>query len=252
MTHNLKRKLILFIILITCISPAAGESIRIVTIKVAPFGFNDANGKPTGMMFDISNRIAEEAGFDYTNTLLPYARTIMKLQRGQADFVLRFSNEQLSVIAEPLSSIISMPIILLSQAGNALKTLEHLHGKTVGVIRGGAFDNNFDNDTAIIKYDTNDYSQIIKMLIRGRLDAGIGTNVGLYFSASKLGIKPEVFNPPLHLSAKDFILHFSKRNKNTKTKDALKNSVEKLKASGEIKNIVNSYMGKFKWETPTN
>jgi len=229
----------------------AGESLKIVTIEVAPFGFTGSDGKPAGMMFDISNLIAEEAGLKYTNKIVPYARTVIELQSGNADFVLRFDNDKLGAIAVPVASVISFPIIVLSRAGSTFKALKKLHGKTVGVVRGGEFDRNFDNDSAINKYDTNDYSQMIKMLIRGRLDAGIGTNIGLYYNASKLGIKPEVFSPPMNLSSKEFLLHFSKINSNGKTISRLKGTVEKLKKNGEIKKIVNKYMGRFKWDIST-
>lgn len=122
-----------------------------------------------------------------------------------------------------------MPIIILTQTGATFKTLNSLHGKTVGLVRGGKFDVNFDNDAVIKKYEAHDYTQILKMLVLGRLDGGIGTNVGLYYSANKLGIKPEALSSPINLSSKSFLLHFSKRNTDTKTMDALKASVEKLK-----------------------
>lgn len=230
------------------ILPLAGQTIKIDTIKVAPFGFTGDEGEPTGMMFEISNKIAEEAGLKYTNIIVPYARTILELRDGKADFVLRYSNDQLPAIAVPVTSIISMHNIILSREGISFKSLENLHGKIIGRVRGGKFDVNFDNDTAINKFEANDYEQMLQMLMKGRLDGVIGSNVGLYYSAKKVGITPEELSLPLYLNSKDFILHFSRKNFDINTMNKLKNSVEKLKRTSEFKKIVNKYMGSFKWD----
>lgn len=239
-------KLMSLVTLFISVFPLWGQTLKIETINVAPFGYIGNDGKSTGMMFEISNSIAEAAGLKYTNKIIPYARTIIHLQQGKSDFVLRFTNEQLPAIAVPLVSVITMPIIILSKAGTHYRSIKDLHGQTVGVVRGGEFDVNFDNNTAINKVEVNNYTQMLKLLIKGRIDACIGTNVGLYYNAMQLGIKPEILNSPLHLSSKDFVLHFSKKKMDTKTMAILKKSVKKLKSNGEIQKIVNKYIGDFK------
>jgi len=243
---------LLLMVLMIFTFPLHGQSIKIETINVAPFGFIGSDGKPTGMMFEISNKIAEEAGFEYTNKIVPYARTIVHLTTGKSDFVLRFSNSKLPAVAVPLVSIIAMQNILLFNTSNPFKDLESLSGKSVGVVRGGKFDVNFDNNTAINKVNVNNYSQMLQMLTNKRLDGIIGSNVGLYYNAKKLGITQDEFSPPLLLNSKDFVLHFSKKNSDVEVMNRLKASVEKLKKTGEFKKIVNKYMGNFKWEISTD
>lgn len=250
MKKNIFLKKILVIMIIFSFSVVAvnAKTLKIDTIDVAPFGFLDKDGKPTGMMYEISNRIAEEAGMQYSNDIVPYPRTILDLESGSADFVLRFNNEKLPQIAVPVISIIAMPTIVVGKSSTNFKSLEDLHGKTVGLLRGGKFDDKFDADTAIKKYDAKDYEQILKMIMVDHLDAGIGSNVGLYYSASKAGIKQADLGQPLVLSSKDFILHFSKKTADQKTMDALKAAVERLQKQDEIKKIINKYMGDYKWE----
>jgi ABC-type amino acid transport substrate-binding protein len=139
-----------------------------------------------------------------------------------------------------------MPIIILSRAGSHYRGLKDFHGKTVGVVQGGEFDVNFDNDAAINKVEVNNYTQMLKLLIRGRIDGCIGTSVGLYYNTKQLGIKPKILNSPLQLNYKDFVLHFSKKKINIQTIEILKKSVEKLQSNGEIQKIVNKYIGDFK------
>ncbi len=55
----------LFAILATLLvlaGQALGAPLRIATILGAPWGFIGSDGQPTGMMYEIGNRIAEVAG----------------------------------------------------------------------------------------------------------------------------------------------------------------------------------------------
>ncbi len=221
--------------------PAFGESLKISTIQGPPWGFVGSDGKPTGMMYEIGNRIAEVAGLSYTNVLVPYARTALDIENGHADLVLRFGNEHLMRFAIPVSNVVAMPIILIGPSGTAYKNLKELHGKTVGVIRTSKYVEQFDNDTAIHKYAVNDYVVMTKMLASRRMDAGVGSSVGLLYGAYMAGLKAEDLGTPLVLGHNDFILFISKKNANPETIQALKESVKKLTASGEIKTIVAKY-----------
>lgn len=216
-------------------------------MDVTPFGFLNKN-KPTGMMFEAGSRIAEEAGLEYTNTIVPYARTIIALQNGNADFVLRYSNEILPSIAVPLVSIITIQNVILFRADTNIKDLESLQGKTVARVRGGRYDVNFAKNENITKVEVNNYSQMLRMLMAGRIDGAIGSNVGLYYNARQLGITQEMLGKPMLLDQKDIVLHFSKKNTDSKIRERLKRSVEKLKNDNEFKNIVNKYMGNFNWD----
>lgn len=227
------------------VMPVWGQTLKIETIDGPPWGFVGADGKPAGMMFEISNRIAEEAGLPYTNTLVPYARTAADITHGVADFILRFSNDELLLGAVQVATIVSMPIIAVGPAGTRYRSLEELHGKTVGIVRGGHYDDKFDNDVAIQKYGAKDYVQITKMLAHKRLDAGVGSNIGLYYSAHVAGIRPQELGEPLVLGRKDFILHFSKKNANPETTKALKSAVDKLIKRGEVKKIIRKYLGDY-------
>lgn len=257
LAYVFSRSPILRVILAATLALALAGSIfaadlKIETISVAPFGMLGDDGKPTGMMYEISNKIAETAGLKYTNTLVPYARSVIGVSEGTADFVLRFSNPELQAAAFQLASIATMPTIIISKKGMPFATLDALHGKTVGMLRGGVFDDKFAKDEAIKKFEANDYDQILKMLFADRFEAAIGSNVGLYYIANKQGIAPEALSAPLILTTQDFILHFSKKNVNEATKTALKNAVEKLRKDGTIDKIISKYMGAYKWKVAGN
>lgn len=225
---------------------AMSKTLNIVTIQLAPFGFFTADKKPTGMMYEIGNLIAEEAGIAYKNKVLPYARTSNAVANGEADFVLRFTNEQLSQDAIQVVSVVAMRNIVVGLAGTEYRSLEDLHGKTVANLRDAAFDKDFSADKQIIKVDTKEYNQGLKMMFKRRVDGIVGSNVGIYYTAHTMNYSPSQLGEPLYLSTKHFWLHYSKRNTDEKIIAALKAATIKLQEQGLIQQIVEKYMGEFK------
>lgn len=192
-------------------------------------------------MYEIGNRIAEEAGFSYTNALVPYPRTAVEIEHGSADFVLRFGNDQMARDAVPVAAVADMPIILIGPAGTRFDHLNDVRGKTVGTVRTSKYVEQFDLDTAIQKYAVKDYVVMTRMLVLRRLDAGVGSSVGLFYGAYTAGVKPEELGIPLVLGRNEFILFFSKKTAKPETIAKLKEAVGKLIASGEITQIIDRY-----------
>ncbi len=241
----------LLIVLLSLALPGSGafaKNLRIVTIESAPFGFVGDDGQSTGMMYEISNLIAQEAGFTYSNTIFPYARTAKEVSNGRADFVVRYGDPELTSNAVQVARVLSLPTIVVSKPSLELRTLKDLHGKTVAHPRGGWFDDNFERDTAIRTFQTNDYSISLKMLMADRVDAAIGSSVGIYYNAHLLGLNKNQLGRPLVLGAQHFELHFSKQTADDATISALRDAVARLNQRNEIKKIVNKYMRTFDWD----
>lgn len=245
--------MILGVLTLSWTAPSAlAKELRIVTIASAPFGFLDQAGTPSGMMYEISNLIAAEAGFTYTNQITPYPRTALAVARGDADFVLRYGSAELSTGAIQVARILSLPTIVVGKPSSRFRTLSDLHHKLVGTPRGGRFDEAFDDDEAIKKYPVSDYSQMLRMLLSDRLDAALGSSVGLFYNAQLLGIKKEQLGQPLVLSTQTFELHFSKTTADEETIAALKSAVARLKSRHAIKKIIDKYVSTFDWDLKPN
>lgn len=221
-------------------------ALRIATIDGPPWGFVDGDGKPTGMMFEIGNRIAQEAGLTSTNQLTPYARIAPEMAHGKTDIVLRFSSEEMVQVAVPVATVVSMPVIAIGGAGSRFQTLADLHGKTVGVVRKSRYTDAFDNDPLIRKYEADNYLQIVRMLKMKRLDAGVGAGAGLLYSAFLAGVRPEELSAPLVIGSNDFVLHLSKANTSPELAGALGAAVKRLNQRGEIKKIIDRYLGEYR------
>lgn len=227
---------------------AWAKELRIVTIESAPFGFIGKDGKPTGMMYEIGNLIATEAGFTSTNQITPYARSAHVVARGDADFVLRYRSAELAEGAIPVAGVLSLPTIVVGKPTLKLRNLADLRGKLVGTPRGGRFDDAFDAESEVQKYQVSDYSQMLKMLMNERIDAALGSSIGLFYNAHLLSIRKDQLGKPLVLSTQTFELHFSKKMADEETIAALKAAVARLKSRNDIRRVVDKYLNSFDWE----
>ena len=186
------------------------EELRIDTIQMPPLGFVTEDGQNTGLLYEISNRIAEETGLSYTNQIVPFARMIAELERGDADFSIFFRSAKNDQISIPVATLLSLKNIVIGLKGTQFDSLESLHGKLVARVRGAIYDDAFNQDDAIKKFDTIDYAQGITMLMNKRVDACIGPEIGLLFTAKQLGYARENLGEPLVLNTKDAWMQYSK------------------------------------------
>ncbi|MEA9358433.1 transporter substrate-binding domain-containing protein [Bacteriovorax sp. PP10] len=217
------------------------KELQIETSEIYPFGHIDEKGNNAGLIYEISNRIAENAGFTYKNKIIPFPRTILDLKNGNADFVIRYTNEEMLKVAIQVAPTVGFSTIILSNFGVNYKSLDDLHGKTVGVIRGGVFDDRFFADNLIIKFEVRDYEQMFSMLLAKRIDAAIGIDIGLYSTARKLKISKSLLGTPLYLQKKYFILNYSKKNVDEKTIKILKQTINKMREKGDFERIEKKY-----------
>ena len=179
-------------------------------MDLKPGGFLDEQKHPAGMFYEIGKRIIEETDLAAEYEVVPYARAINYVETGVADMVIMLPNEPLKQGAIEVANLFSFEHVILGPAGSHYTSLQDLHGKVIGKIRGAKYDETFDADAAITKYEVNTYEQLIKMLIAQRLDGVIGTKDLFYIHAQKLGYEFSQFSEPFVLNRKDVVLFLSK------------------------------------------
>ncbi|MCP4346214.1 MAG: transporter substrate-binding domain-containing protein [Desulfobacterales bacterium] len=229
-------------LVVLTVSVSVAEQLRIVTIQMAPFGFFTKDKKSTGMLYDIGGRIAKEAGFSYKNKIVPFARMIKNLKDGDADYGIFFVSEANSKVAKKVARVIPLENIIIGLKGTEIKSLKDLHGKKVARVRNAKYDETFASDSEILKYDTNNYQDSIKILLRKRVYAMIGPRTGLFFAAKKMGHSEDSFGIPLILNTKDTWLQYSRKTSDDKKIAALKTATEKLLKDDTIQSLVDKYL----------
>lgn len=156
--------------------PACGQQIpkiEIRTIGIPPYGIESDEGAG-GIYYDMANLLAKEAGYQVNNNIYPYARIVNELKSGQTDMTIMFKYRELEEHVIYVAPLPSLRTVVIGPAGSSFNSIESLKGKRIAYLRGAKFSDIIDKDPTITKQITNDFTQGIKMLMFGRVDAIIG------------------------------------------------------------------------------
>lgn len=224
----------------------AGEPgvLRIETIQSEPFGHVGPQG-PGGLMYDIGMLIAQRAGLVVENRIVPYARTVLSLQNGSADLVLRFTNEELTAVAVQVAPVLGLPTVLVSRREAPLLKLDDLAQRALAVPRSFPMPEVLSGLAGARLQYVNNNEHAIQMLMSRRVDAAYGSNLGLFGAARGLGLKMQAFARPLPVERQTFWLHLSRRSATRELVERLAQAVEALRRDGSIQRLYLKALGDF-------
>ena len=151
-----------------------------------------------------------------------------------------FTNKLIEGLCVEGPPVMIVKNVIVGTAEHEYFSLAELRGKTVGSIRSASYDNVFEQDRAILKYELTEYDQIIKMLLANRLDAIIGVELSILHTLKILKIPRSKLGRPLVLNKKKPRLQFS-NNVSAPHRKRLEEALFTLNQSGRIQAIVDKY-----------
>lgn len=212
-----------------------------LTMDQIPYGYKDTDGNNTGVLFEIMNAIMHASGIGKKHTLIPSKRLGIKMISGSPVCVIVANTPDVTIqsLVAPIGYALKMGI--LPRIDSGITDYKSLTGKTVAVPLGVQFDTVFHNDERIIKVSPPQYINAIKMLKVGRVDAVAGALINLKSIAISVGMQNIDLAAPIILTHNKMYLICSKEILKT-TRQKLKETVEHLKATGEIQTILRRYL----------
>ncbi len=232
-----------------CLVPAwvraAGPAVlRIETIQSEPFGRIGPQG-PSGLMYEIGNLIAQRAGLAAENRVVPYARTVLNLQNGTSDMVLRFSNDELMAVAYQVVQVLTLPTVVVSRRDSPVLRLEDLARLSLAVPRSFPMPESLANLAGLRVQSVNNNEHAVQMLMGRRVDAAYGSNLGLFGAARGMGLRMQEFARPLLVERQAFWLHLSRHSGTTELIERLSRAAESLQRDGSIARLYQHALEEF-------
>lgn len=218
--------------------------LRIETIQSEPFGRIGSHGS-SGLMYDIGMLIAQRAGLAAENHVVPYARTVVSLQNGASDMVLRFSNDEIKAVAHLVAPVLALPTVVVSRREAPLLRLEELSQLSLAVARSFPMPESLLNLKGLRLQLVNSNEHAIQMLMSKRVDAAYGSNLGLFGAARGLGMRMQEFARPLVVERQTFWLHLSRRRATPELIERLSKAVESLHRDGTINRLYQRTLAEF-------
>ena len=151
------------------------QSIRIAIHTEPPYA-ESVNGQYVGAHIDILNLITNKLNKRIIYIPCPVARCLILLEEGKADMIIGLRKtskreQYLAYLPQPYN-IQKFPLRFYLRTDSRLRIhdYEDLKNLNVGIIRGATYFEVFDNDISFKKTSVNNYGQLIKMLLKKRID----------------------------------------------------------------------------------
>lgn len=213
--------------------------LRFGIMALAPYGFQDEEGRWRGNLYDVAHAILEQGQFDGFVEVVPVTRVI---QSGTLDCSLMaktIPNEENFVAVSPLG----MGLIagVLPKKGLSLNSYKDLKGLSIAVPIGAKLGEPFDTDTDIDKVEVRNYETAIKMLVRDRVDGAVGAIGSLMFSGRNAGVPSMEFGEPLVFFDVPIMLYCHPDSPTKPFWGTMRKTLEMLNAQGEVSRIFDKY-----------
>ena len=215
------------------------NTVQIRTIAVTPYGIEN-NLKRSGIYYDLANLLIKNSELSSQHRIYPYARIMSELKSGKTDLTIMFKYKELQDHVIYITPLPSLKNVVLGLKGNRFKSTRDLEGKTIAYLRGAKFSKEIDNNVKIKKYQTKNFSQGIKMLARGRVDAIIGPMEPILSAADSVGMS-NIFDKPLYVSERTPWLQISKKSKLRLRVNKIRDIFNNILIRGELKKLQHKY-----------
>jgi len=204
--------------------------LQVSSPSFAPFSHFNENPTCVGTTQKILNDLAQKVGFKASNELYPYARILKALESGQLDVALIFKNDTVSQSVEYIGPIATSKVFILTTDKKLITEYEDLYQlKAIAVIRNASFEPRFDNDQQLNKVPVATYAQAVEMFKANRVDAIVGSEVGLEYALfHKIPNSQALKEQSFLLGKKEWWIHLAKKSKHIELADELRNATAQL------------------------
>lgn len=240
---------ILFTVLLA--TPLNAETLLVLGDDAYAPVIHNKDGKPSGFLPAILQRVALITGDQYEVRLSPWKRAYEMAARGDGGLVgVSFTQERSKTFdfSKPVYDD-DIQIITLKDRTFSFTKLDDLKGKVIGGVNGASYGEEVDRAIAAglftIDRDVGQAGRLRKLLA-GRLDAAFIGNGnsgfdGVVASAKELSINRERFAIlPTPLTRDPLHLAFAKTMNKKAAIERFDEAVEKLRRSGELRKILST------------
>jgi len=194
--NKLSRSLLCCGLLSLCSVVAQARELKVGVDSYPPYYF-EQQGKMRGAMIEIAQHIASKLGHTLVFKKYPWPRIQAQLRYGGIDMVmLYFKTQERDIYAVYTDTPHLYDSSYLVTRKNAevdydgdLSTLKNYR---FGNIRGYSHGIKYDSDVMLSKHKATDEKQLIRMLLKGRIDIAVGNKAVMTLHAESYGVLNQI------------------------------------------------------------
>lgn len=151
------------------------DMINVATYYEPPYSYV-VDDKYAGIHINIINRLAKKLNKRVTFIQCPFARCLSFLENGQADAIIgirktKERSQYLTYLDKPfITQNFPLQFYIRHDSELDIAGYSDLTNLRIGTLRAATYFDKFDHDTSLNKVEVVNYSQLIQMLLKDRID----------------------------------------------------------------------------------
>ena len=204
-------------------------------------------GEPVGPCPEIAAGAIQLMGSEAKFTGVPWVRVLRGVEKQKFDAGLCGTKnaERAAYSHYPEEPLLSYDATLFVRADSPLRSssLEGLKGKSLGTIKGYSYGDTDKllEENGMSRSETTDRETLLRLLMRGRVDAVLDSILPVVFDARRLGLQDQIRALPPSLSEAPAYLFFSQRPGNEDLAKRFSAALKEFKNAAEYAAIKESY-----------
>ncbi|WP_417662034.1 substrate-binding periplasmic protein [Pseudomonas sp.] len=175
------RAALLLVVMLSSFQVVADSlTLKVMTDVWPPFRMLDANGELHGLDIDLLHEIEQRSGYQLVVERAPWARGLAALKSGRADMMIGLAKtparEQHINYLEPAYYACAPRVYVAPETAPLLTSYQQFADLRIGYVLDSAYFEPFDSDKTLKKVAVPSESQLLGMLVRGRIQAFVGTD----------------------------------------------------------------------------
>jgi len=219
---------------------------KYLSYSVPPFTpFNGFNDQPQckGVGVLAIEKVMSDLNMPLKVASFPYARILNSLKTGELDLALLFKNNTVTENVEYIGPLSMAKIFILTQPNNTIRQYKDLYQlSSIAVIRSAQFNQKFDQDKRLNKVSVSSYNQAIRLLKLNRIDAVVGSEIGLEYALYQEKMEENIMANAFYLGAKELGLHLAKKSSFISMKALLEEAVKEAYQDNLIEQLYRQQM----------
>jgi polar amino acid transport system substrate-binding protein len=245
---QLRSVLGLFVLWLLSTFAAVGSERLIVAYPQWPPYKIVQNGRIAGIDALVLAEITRRTGLEFDYVECPWARCLVMLQNGSADMITSIAQtaerrESMDFLEPPARDSYPIAFYTNIKAKQTISRYEDLYGLGIGLIRGGAYFERFDQDHKLEKTFVTREMQLVDMLASQRLDVIVGIGANLDYVVHESGRSGVVKKSPFVIETKDpAYIAISKKSKHKGVVPRLEKALSDMRRADAIDRIERSFL----------
>lgn len=211
-----------------------------------PFRMLDEQGELVGLDIDLLEQLSLRTGLQFEVRRAPWARGLAALQQGKADLMTGLAKtpereQYIEYLPSPYH-VCSPRFYVAPAQAQALRDYAQLARLKIGYVLESAYFEPFDSDSQLRKVAVSNEQQLLEMLMRGRLQAIIGTDCQVDYALRDFRwhghIAKAEFTPPAHT---DLYVGFSRLRVRAPDYQLLSQALHELAREGWVAAAMRAY-----------